>query len=116
MTESTLPAKIVVDADHKASQWGFILSFSFTNPEHIDRLSTLPEKDVLYATFTICDDNTGNRHIRGFFKTKRHVHVSALKKLIGPAIFDVVGNVPDVLMETNETIVLRIWRCKHNTV
>ena len=87
-------AKPLFREGNKHSQWSFVLTSSFTNPENIKHLSNLHRKDVLYIVFVIDNDNCGNPYLEGFIKTTRRHRVSFIRKLVGPAIVDVVRDVP----------------------
>jgi len=78
------------DYRRKASQWAFTLpSFSAND---IVRLSLLISSEILYVAFAICDDDTGNRYIQGFVKTSKRLRIGALVRLMGHAIFSIVGS------------------------
>jgi hypothetical protein len=71
----------------KATQWSFTLP-SFSS-EDIDRISNLPPADVLYITFAICNDDTGNCFLQGFVKTAHRRRVGPLVRLIGWGVFTI---------------------------
>lgn len=54
---------------------------------------------MLYITFAICNDNTGNRYLRGFVKTVRRCRISAIKRIVGKAIFYTVQRVSEILID-----------------
>lgn len=81
----------------KSSQWSFTVpAFSGTT---IDHLSSLLSDLVVYVTFVVCDDDTGNRYIQGLVKTSRSCRIGPLKKLIGNAIFTTVTRPSEILMD-----------------
>jgi hypothetical protein len=71
------------------------------NSKTIDRLSSLPPTTdlVIYITFAVIDDDTGNNYIQGLVKTTHPCHVGQLVKLIGDATFSTVKCASDILME-----------------
>ena len=91
--------KFSADTRRKALQWGFTMA-SFDDAT-IDRLSRLPREEVVYMTFAICDDDTGNQYLQGFVKTVRCLHVCRLTRLIGPVCFSILthSNISNILAE-----------------
>lgn len=86
------------DTRPKASQWSLTLP-SFTNHD-IDNLSNLiTHADVRYVTFTICEDDTGNRYLHGLIKTVRRCRIGILRNLVGPAIFSISDRPSDTLLD-----------------
>jgi hypothetical protein len=88
--------------DHrpKATQWAFTLpAFKSKN---IICLSTLPAEEILYITFAVVDDDTGNRYLQGFIKTVNRCRVGKLITLMGYTFYSTVGTsgaVTDLLAE-----------------
>ena len=91
------PGKLLIDIEHKASRWHFVISSSFANSETIQRLSVLPRQN--YTVFAVREDDTGNRFIEGFIRTFKRCRLSAVRKLIGPSIISVVYNVPQTIID-----------------
>jgi hypothetical protein len=81
----------------KSSQWSFTVPASSSTT--IDRLSSLRSDLVVYVTFVVCDDDTGNRYIQGLVKTSRSCRTGPLKKLIGNAVFTTVTRPSEILMD-----------------
>jgi hypothetical protein len=87
----------IKDIRRKASQWSFVIP-SFTSAV-VDRLSNLLSDNVMYITFAICDDDTGNRYLQGYIKFSRRCRDTILRRLIGPAIFSTCAQVYETIME-----------------
>ena len=47
------------------------VGFTMSIPLDVNYLSRLPPEDVLHIIFAVCDDDTGNRYLKGLVKTTR---------------------------------------------
>ena len=81
-------------------QWAFTLT-AFTNKD-IVRLSMLSSEEILYITFAVIADDTGNQYLQGYIKTSSRFRVGKLVKLMGFTIYSIVstsGAVTNLLTE-----------------
>ena len=86
------------DRCRKAQQWSFAIP-SFTKAL-FDHLPTLIDRTkVLYITFTICDDDTGNQFLLGFIKFHKRSRLSEVGRLIGPSSPETCTKVKPILLK-----------------
>ena len=87
------------DTRPKGSQWSLTKpSFKAEDIKHFANLHS-NNPIVIYITFAICDDDTGNPFLQAFIKTSHRIRVSTMYRLIGPGIFSICNCYFDILVD-----------------